>query len=523
MSQNDLLGVFLYDKLNEILTQHRFTELGLIVSHQSISHTNNQPNDDDEDYSWLPSNQSVDDLPDDVIGSPYHVNVEEGALGVAMWAIPRLFKQSNKHFRISRQRLNDSIDQSKNQPPDQLRNTIDPSIIQSVIQSTRILLMINADHQSAWNARKRILISRLNDVSINGPTTQSTDQSSNDPIKPSTEQSISLLNDELQFVSLIQSKHVKSGETWHHRLWCVKEMMEVIYSIYPIIKQTNEQPDSPATDQSCNQASSLLSSLICTELSLIERSAERYPKLYYAWNHRLFLLQTMDQSINHTSNQSINQLFSDQISSEWSSVTRWNDRHLSDHSGWWFRYQLLVHTKAKDHQLTNQQTDQLDNSSINSSNDQSDVQPAPCPACQSISEEFHYISDLIDRCPGHESLWKYRRYLSFLTLESIHLHHSFKKIESSFVQLMESLRKESVDLSVDGTGLSGEMANHRYNSTTDETRMIMEQFLKDEADWCNLTTGQAANQTSDAHDLRENNRWALAHQSTLTRRMQLFM
>lgn len=100
---------------------------------------------------------------------------------------------------------------------------------QQNIQSTSIILMINADNFSAWNQRRRAI--------LNG---------------------VLSLEMEFQFVEFIASKHPKSSELWFHRRWLLNKNPTMI----------NFEKEM----QFCT--------LIC----------EIYPRNYYCWTYRIYIV-----------------------------------------------------------------------------------------------------------------------------------------------------------------------------------------------------------------------------------------
>jgi hypothetical protein len=83
---------------------------------------------------------------------------------------------------------------------------------------------------------------------------------------------------ELKFIQVILSKHSKSPSCWHHRRWCLEYY------------QKNSSPEH--TEESLE--SLLRSTLWPNELFLCDRMCDIYPRNYYAWNHRLWISQQLD-------------------------------------------------------------------------------------------------------------------------------------------------------------------------------------------------------------------------------------
>lgn len=70
--------------------------------------------------------------------------------------------------------------------------------------------------------------------------------------------------EEIKFLRMLFTKHPKSPGGWQHRRFC---LMQLLSERVPLIMEL--------------------------ELELCRRMAELYPKNYYAWNHRLWLLPHM--------------------------------------------------------------------------------------------------------------------------------------------------------------------------------------------------------------------------------------
>jgi hypothetical protein len=90
-----------------------------------------------------------------------------------------------------------------------------------------------------------------------------------------------LLSGEIKFLTAIFSKHPKSPSGWDHRRWCLNEHMRI-------------------------HGRNLLASEIETEKELCRISADKYLRNYYAWMHRFWLLQYMnDIQVRNLFNQFI--------------------------------------------------------------------------------------------------------------------------------------------------------------------------------------------------------------------------
>ncbi len=115
-----------------------------------------------------------------------------------------------------------------------------------IMNFSRCLLLVKGDQIIAYNLRKAVIIGKKD-----------------------------LINEEIQLLSVIFTKHPKSPAAWEHRRWCYQQKLQLIQRVV------------------------LLPMEIETERELSRQMAERYPKNYYAWLHRKWLLQylSFDQVI----------------------------------------------------------------------------------------------------------------------------------------------------------------------------------------------------------------------------------
>ncbi|KAH8554264.1 hypothetical protein BGW37DRAFT_518001 [Umbelopsis sp. PMI_123] len=179
--------------------------------------------------------------------------------------------------------------------------------------SSRVLFMVSPDHYTAANARKFLIQSNVVDA-----------------------------EKELVLIDLMFTipKHSKSSIAWHHRKWIQNYLM--------------------------NERGQMLN--VAREVQLCERTATLYPKNYYSWTYRHWLLthmSTLDEKINEY---------------QWS--LKWVESHISDHAG----IQHLERCLYLLHQT------------------------------QMIKAHLTWIRGHIKRYPGHESLWCHMRYCTNLAI-----------------------------------------------------------------------------------------------------------
>ncbi|EFA86310.1 hypothetical protein PPL_00100 [Heterostelium album PN500] len=198
-------GKHLYEELNDIFRKYpNINELGLIVSTKEYEQNKEDVKSNSKSFVVVDTN-----------------------LGVTYQSVTPLY-----HYCFKT--LNQLMEQHSLKIIDDIffRN-LDPIIVQSVLNLTRTLLMINAENLTSLNLRKRFI--------QNGMLSHEM---------------------EIKFLNLVFTKHPKSGEAWCHRRWVL-------------------------TDSPCWSALNLES-----EIAVCRRVAEIYPKNYYAWCHRMWCLNT---------------------------------------------------------------------------------------------------------------------------------------------------------------------------------------------------------------------------------------
>jgi len=147
---------------------------------------------------------------------------------------------------------------------------------------TAVMLLMDPEHLTAANTRKRVLLSRLSSA---GGDTQA------------------LLREEKYFLdSLLTSRlhrHTKSPTLWSHLQWLLLQFSTHGLSVDAL-------PDL---------------------MTVVFVAGERHPRNYYAWSHARFLMK-MNPNISKTEVLAV--------------VKTWAFQHYTDISGWAFLYHLLL-------------------------------------------------------------------------------------------------------------------------------------------------------------------------------------
>ncbi|BBN02459.1 protein prenyltransferase alpha subunit repeat containing protein 1 [Marchantia polymorpha subsp. ruderalis] len=238
---------------------------------RSLSHSNNSSNPEDESHAHADCSRKSE-LGVDALGVmegtsfkkeragskiPYDRTAfwcGEHKLAISMLALAPLYKYAKDAFtsssaeyrKIGRAELNSpsALGTVENQESVTATSiTSKCGLEDSLMSYTRALVLINCDHASAWNMRKRILSTKTaNEI---------------------------LLSAELRIASIVLSCAPKSEETWAHRRWLINQMINGGVSRVK------------------------LDLILEGDSKLVEAVAERSPMNYRAWRHRCWLVTQM--------------------------------------------------------------------------------------------------------------------------------------------------------------------------------------------------------------------------------------
>lgn len=201
-----------------------------------------------------------------------------------------------------------------------------------MLQATRAILCVNSDQSAAWHARRHWL-----DRVVRPPA-----------------DSAAVVDAELRFVALLLTKHPKSGDAWSHRRWLIAELRR---------KRLLLLVDPPQWT--------------AAEAALCSRVADAYPRCYYAWSFRLWLLQsTVDACASLDARLAV-------ICAELQRLGEFVRRHVSDGSAYNLRRALIKRVIVE------------------------------CGASlfsqALLRVELALTRHIIDFYPGHASVWHHRR------------------------------------------------------------------------------------------------------------------
>ncbi|CAM9767098.1 unnamed protein product [Ectocarpus sp. 4 AP-2014] len=220
----------------------------------------------------------------------------------------------------------------------------------TLLSVTRALLLVNADHGSAWNTRKQLVVDGLFEGS-------------------SIPQEIKLLN-------LIFTKHAKSPNAWAHRRWCWRN---------------NERFRARHAGSTWHRLD------VQEELKVCQRVAELYPKNYYAWTQRSWVVLRAVGGARADAGAGREGLpgedtptapaAAELLEREIEFVDKWLTSHVSDHSALNHRKNVFSALAAM-----SPASDEMARLGL-------------------VDKERSANSKLLRDYPGHESLWCYRRFV----------------------------------------------------------------------------------------------------------------
>jgi len=196
-----------------------------------------------------------------------HVNkspvvVVDDKLAIESWCVKYVYLYANERFL---RRRRDSVEENK-----------------ELGDITRILLLINPEYLSAWNARKLLVIQGIIDI-----------------------------KDELSFSYLLLVKKPKSCDIFCHRRYLITRLF---------------QTPSQSID---------LIQVVKNELKLCSVTADKYARNYYSWSHRYWVVTFL------TSVSTSNGIVSEIIREELSFTREWIPSHVSDFGAIHYRQVLL--------------------------------------------------------------------------------------------------------------------------------------------------------------------------------------
>ncbi|KAI9064535.1 hypothetical protein FKP32DRAFT_1591350 [Trametes sanguinea] len=330
-------------------------KLGDLLNHPPVS-VELLPGDGSE---WF-----TEDSPQEIIQHAPFLFVE-GNLGVPHKLAYKLYLQSVPTFQECRARL-------RSQPTGETPLDLDGglrTLTHHTLASSAVLLLVNPAHQSALNARKRLVQLGALEAAH-----------------------------ELRFVSALFTLRdgAKQSILWHHRRWLLRR----VYSSLP--PPARDEPRTTAADLRGPQGDgadslaglSLDADWFRTEFGVVSRACEIYPRNYHAWAHRFLCAQALATLCTHPATSDARRAgWREALREEAARAREWVDRHVSDYSAMQYacRVQSLQNT-------------------LRAAADVGSRGSRPVAEEGSVDAPLvEHAWSLVKAYPAHESLWLYFR------------------------------------------------------------------------------------------------------------------
>lgn len=280
--------------------------------------------------------------------------VVENNLGVPQKVLYKAYLEATAVFRCCRTKLL-SIRGSLTQTSCQERDLID-----STLNATAVLIVLNPGHSTAWNARKNLILSGHRDILR-----------------------------ELSFTTslLTVRECAKHSLLWHHRRWLLRR-------IHP---PSSKRPRSlvagapsvhfpEATDEDTLRSVNIPLEALEAEFSACTVACGTYERNYFGWSHRFRCLDALVSMFGGAlvaENQVAGAI--ETLQEEWRRTTAWINRHVSDYTA--MQYQCHVDGVLQHPSYWSRTSKQS------------------CPEGTS----FDHAKSLLKAYPSHEAIWLYLR------------------------------------------------------------------------------------------------------------------
>ncbi|KAH9889517.1 hypothetical protein C8Q73DRAFT_707970 [Cubamyces lactineus] len=287
----------------------------------------------------------------------------DGHLGVPQKVAYKAYLQSVSNLRQCRTPLSKGAALSTSRPELQ---SLEARDLQDLLASSAVLLLANPAHQSALNARCRLVQLGALDAAH-----------------------------ELKFVTALLTLRdgAKQSILWHHRRWLLRR-------IHSSSQRTECTGNHSATDSGDSQDGedsllgiSLDAGTFSAEFATAAQTCEVYPRNYYAWTHRYLCAEALAVRLKqHSAGSQDGKV---ELAGVWKEertrIREWIERHVSDYSA----MQYACRLESLDRKLSGLESGRSG---------------SPCESPdKGEGTAREHAWQLVQAFPAHESLWLYLR------------------------------------------------------------------------------------------------------------------
>ncbi len=262
----------------------------------------------------------------------------------------------------------------------------------TLMDCTSCLLLLCPDHATAWSDRRRLLLQKFRLIPENQPDTLLS--------------RFQFWKFEIGYLNMLYTQHSKAPNAWAHRRWICRQCLEIL--IDALREDDTKGLNTAAGKLSKSEPFLELDNLVDwakREIALCTVIAEKYPKNYYAWTHRIFITRSLVNLIQKDNDNDPPHIFMGSrdegvkvgvkilLKTEVECVEPWLRKHVSDHSAAHYGGEalLLYLSIGGNHEWKTRIIQNM------------------LTACEGLIEKF----------PSHEVMWIWKRILSRVMLEHV--------------------------------------------------------------------------------------------------------
>ena len=337
--------------------------------------------------------------------------MKEGVhLGIHAPNVPKLAREFRQVYYSLRNAAFESID-------GEYQNVVD-----NLMDCISCLLLLCPDHATAWADRRRVLLKRESGRTKQGDTF---------PAR------VLFWKVELGYMNMLFTQHSKAPNAWGHRRWVCRQILTLL-SLENFSSQERWQPSEEFIQWAT------------LEIAVCSVIGEKYPKNYYAWTHRSFVIRTIANVMNskmctNDANGMCREDMKSMLETEADCTMLWLRRHVSDHSAAHYGGEALsIWLEVGQDMNTNSKMEWQ---------------------IGILNSKLQESCALIEKFPSHEVIWTWRRICSHLFLACCNCNCNYNSHSSK--EALSFLKREIVF----AQSFSDESSTHTCSTDKQETDM----------------------------------------------------